>query len=66
MMIYKIKIDFSMIKSNDFLICLYDIYYTLYISLLIYKHIIKSLFLIMEKSTLLFEFIIHIYWNTVL
>ena len=63
---YKGKVDFSMIKNNDFLICLYNMYYTLYISLLIYKHIRKSLFLIMEKSTLLFEFIIHIYWNTVL
>ena len=61
---YKSKVDFSMIKNNDFLICLYNIYYTLYISLLIYKHITKSLFLIIKESNLLFEFIIHIYWNT--
>ena len=59
----KSKVDFSMIKNNDFLICLHinnDIYNICYI---LYKHIRKSLFLIMEKSILIFKFIIHIYWN---
>ena len=62
----KSKVDFSMIKNNDFLICLYNMYYITYISLLVYKHIRKSLYFIIGKSTLLFEFIIHIYRNTIL
>ena len=44
----------------------YILYIIHIIYYILYRHIRKSLFLIIGNSTLLFEFIVHIYWNTIL